>query len=166
MNFERPSSSEASPKPIAELFSTESHTWESVKDEILELEELCFPGKGFGEEYLQEHFENPESIIALLKKESRVVGFSYAIPDEDIEGAVYIDTTEIHPDEQGKGYVVSLISMIESEARARGWKYITRNAVVDNCYAMKIEKNYEGRILESYRNESEYGPQCYFKIAL
>lgn len=159
---------ESAPKASVELFQPGKHAWEDVRSDILALEDLCFPGKGFGEEYLKEHFENPESIIAVLKlgKDAGLVGFSYAIPDEDVAGAVYVDTTEIHPDHQGKAYVVPLMDAVENEARRRGYRFLTRNAAIENGYAEKILKNYDGRIEETYENDSEYGPQRYFRIRI
>ena len=161
-----PRSRESAPEAAAELYDPSSQAWEDVRNEALELEELCFPGKGFGEAYLRERFGDPESIIALLRKERRLIGFSCAVPDDDVEGAAYIDTTNIHPDYQGKRYVAELVAVIEQEARKRGYHYLTRNAAVENGYADKILKQYEGRILETSENDSKWGPQRYFKIAL
>ena len=166
MNIETPRSQEAQPGVSIEFFNPEENSWEDVREAILRLEEECFPGGGFEEEYLKENFENPKSIVVLLKSEGKIIGFSYAIPDEDVEGAVYIDTTEILPDEQNKKHVVSIMNALEGEARNRGYTYLTRNAAIENGYADKIAKNYEGKILETSDNDSEWGPQRYFKIAL
>lgn len=166
MSFEANPTNESVPEPQVEFFDPSEQSWDDVKDDIMRLEELCFPGHGLGEEYLKEKFEDQESIIVLLKKGEKLIGFSYTTPDENSENSAYIDTTEIEPDEQGKGYVVPLITKLEDEARNRGYKFITRNAARENGYADMIMKNYGDRIVETYENDSEFGPQRYFKISL
>src|SRR3990167_7285726 len=118
---------ESQPTVTAELFDPHAQSWQEIREEILELEDECFSDKTFPEEELESIFANPDSIIVLLKKKGKIIGFSSALPDRDMEGAVYIDTTEIHPDEQGKGHVVSIMSMLETEARKRGHQFLTRN---------------------------------------
>lgn len=166
MNPDKTPSPEPIAQPAVELFDQRAHTWEEVRDDILELEKLCFPNGSFEESYLKAHFENPETIVVLLKKAGKIIGFSYAIADEDVEGAAYIDTTEIHPSEQGKGHVVPMMAVLEAQARTRGYKFLTRNAAIENGYADKVQKTYRDRIVEMHDNDSEYGPQRYFKITL
>lgn len=165
MNEGRPSG-ESAPAPKAELFNPSANVWGDVKEGVLELEEQCFPGQGLPEKELEIIFSDPANIVVVLKKDTDLIGFSCAIPDEDVEEATYIYATDIHPDEQGMGHVVSIMNVLEEEARKRGYKFLTRNAAVPNGYADKIQKNYKGRILESHENNSEYGPQRYFKIRL
>jgi ribosomal protein S18 acetylase RimI-like enzyme len=163
---EGPSSRERTPGAVTELFNPSTHTWADIREDILQLEDECFPGQGIPEEELESTFDDPHNIIVLLRKGAKIVGFSAAIPDESVQGAVYIETTEIHPDEQGKGYVASIMNVLENEARTRGYTFLTRNAAVGNGYADKIQKNYGERISQTYENDSEYGPQRYFKIKL
>ncbi len=163
---ESPNSYEPTPEVSVTFFDPSFQTWETVEKEILELEELCFPGKSFETEYLKKNFENAENIVLLLKKGEKIVGFTYTIPDESVPDAAYIDTTEIQPDEQGKGYVAKLMDILEHEARKRGYKFLTRHAATGNGYADKIAKNYAERIVGTYEQESEYGHQRYFKIQI
>jgi hypothetical protein len=148
------------------LFDPATQAWESVREAVLEIDKLCFGEKSFSEEYLKQTFEDPRDIVVLLKRAERLIGFSSAIPDEKVEGAMYVDTTDIIPEEQGKKHVVAIMQLLETEARKRGFRYLTRNAAVENGYADKVEKNYAGRILETGSNDSEWGPQRYFKIEL
>ncbi len=166
MSPEAPHTPESAPTVRAELFDPSTETWKDVRRDILELEELCFPGKVFPEASLRSDFENPENIAVVLRKEDGVIGFSYGAPDRKVENAIKIHTTEIHPEEQGKGYVVSLVTMLEDEARRRGFKFLTRHAAIENGYADKITANYGDRVVETYERGSDYGPQRYFKIAL
>lgn len=166
MSMEGPRSKESRPAPEAEIFDPSEESWDSVREEILRLDRLCFGDKSFSEEELRASFENPEHIVVLLRQLERIIGFSSAAPDEDAEGALYIDTTDILPEEQGKGHVVTLMKLLEAEARRRGYAFLTRNAARENGYADKIQKNYADRIVETYENDSEYGPQQYFKIRL
>jgi hypothetical protein len=165
--IEKPTSQECAPGPTVALFDPSQESWQSVRQDIMNLEEICFPGKGLGEDYLKEKFEDPNSVIVLLKRGEKVLGFSYGTPDENDKSALYIDTTEILPEEQGQGYVVSLVSLLEDEARKRGYAFLTRNAAVENGYADKVAKSYGDRIVETKPdNDSEWGRQRYFKIVL
>lgn len=165
MSIETPSFKESEPGAKAEVFDP-SIGWETVREDVLALEQACFGDKSFPESDLQSHFENPEHIAVLLRKKDRIIGFTCGIPDEEVEGALYIETTDILPEEQGQRHVVSLMNTLEDEARRRGYRFITRNAAISNGYADKVQKNYAARIVESYENDSEWGPQRYFKIAL
>lgn len=166
MSIEGGQTKESAPEINVEIYNPSAHTWSIIKDDILNLEETCFPETAFSEEELREGFESSEYIIALLKKGSKIIGFTYGKPDSKTEGALYIETTDIDPAEQGKGNIVPLIAALEDEARKRGYVFLTRNAARDNGYAEKIKRSYGDRVVESYDNDSVYGPQTYFKIRL
>lgn len=166
MTFEGTQSQEFNQTAAAELFDPSVETWDSVREQILRIEELCFGQMGFGEDELRGTFENPENIVVVLRKNKKIIGFSSAIPDGETEGAIYIDTTDVLPIEQGKGHLGTIMKLLEDEARKRGYKFLTRNAAVDNGYAEKILSHYAERIVDTYENESEYGRQRYFKIRL
>lgn len=160
---------ESAPKVLVEFYNTAAENWDEIWPAISKLEDECFPGKGLGEEYLKDIFTNEANIIVLLKQGSEIIGFTCGIPDENVADAIYIETTEITPTEQGKGHVVAVMDLLENECRNRGYKFITRDAEISNGYADKIAKNYGDRILESHDHESEYsmgGMQRFFKIAL
>jgi len=160
---------ESEPQVFAELYNAVENNWDEIWPTISKIEDECFPGKGLGEEYLKEIFSGEENIVILLKYGKRIVGFTCGIPDAEVVDAIYIDTTEITLEEQGKGSVVKLMDLLEGESRLRGYKYITRDAEVLNGYADKIAKNYGDRVLESHEHPSEYsmgGVQRFFKIAL
>lgn len=160
---------ESGPRILVELYNASEDSWDEVWPAISKLEDECFPGKGLGEEYLKEIFADEVNIIVLLKQGKEIVGFTCGIPDENVADAIYIDTTEITPTEQGKKHVVSLMSRLEDEARNRGYKYLTRDAEVLNGYADKIARTYGDKVLESHDHESEYsmgGLQRFFKIEL
>lgn len=166
MSDEFPKSKEALPEPTAMLFDPSTQKWHDIRDAILEIDKACFGEKSFPEEELRAYFEDPDAVAVLLKRKDQILGFSGAISDKDVEGALYIDTTDIVPEEQEKRHVVLIMKILEEEARKRGYKFLTRNAAIENGYADKILKNYSDRILESYENDSEWGPQRYFKIKL
>lgn len=160
---------EPEPKVLAELYSASEVNWNEIWPAISKLENECFPGKAFGEEYLKKIFANEANIVILLRRGKVIMGFTCGIPDENVADAAYIDTTAITPTEQGKGFVAKLMNLLEAECRKKGYKYITRDAEVLNGYADKIKKNYKDRILESHDHKSEYsmgGIQRFFKIAL
>jgi hypothetical protein len=153
----------------SELYNPSASNWDELWPSISKLEEECFPGKGLGEDHLKGIFESDTSIVLLLKKGSDIIGFSCGIPDENVADAIYIETTEITPSQQDKGYVVKMMNQLEGEARQRGYKFITRDSEIANGYADKISKNYGDRALETEDHESEYSMgrmQRFFKIAL
>jgi hypothetical protein len=55
---------------------------------------------------------------------------------------------------------------LEEELRAKGVKWLTREAAVKNGYADKIQKHYGDRIVETGERMSPWGLQCYFRIKL
>lgn len=93
---------ESEPNVIAELYNAAETNWDEIWPAISKLEDECFPGKGLGEDYLKEIFASEANIIIILKKGKEIAGFTCGIPDEKVAEAVYIETTEISPTEQGK----------------------------------------------------------------
>lgn len=166
MNIEKPNGEESMSPVEVKKFVYSPVAWEEIRERIVALDEECFGENSYGEAELQSLFENPDNIIAVLWKDGELIGFTCGIPDPEVEGACYIETTEITASEQGRGYMESLMDTLESEARNRQYTFITRHAAIENGYAVTIEKVYEDRILETYDQESVYGPQRYFKIAL
>ena len=166
MTLEKPPSAESFPKPTVELFNPATQKWSDVREDILELEKLCFGENAFDESSLEASFENPKSIVVTLNREKSIIGFSVGVPDRKDASAIHIYTIEIHPEEQGNGYVASILNALEEEARKRGYTFLTQHAMIENGYADKISKNYHDAIVETHDRDSEYGPQRFFKIAL
>ncbi len=160
---------ESTPSIYPELYKPTDYEWQTIWSAVSKLEDECFPGKSFGEEYFKELFQNPNNIVVILKFGDTIIGFTCGVPDEADKSTLYIETTEITPSEQKRGYVIKLMDMLEKEARTRGFEFITRDAEVLNEYADKISKNYAGRIIETYDHDSEYsmgGKQRFFRIKL
>ncbi len=167
MNPELPNPHESHKAASAELYDAKTTPWSEVGETILEIEKLCMGEFTFEPTSLQKYFEDPKNVVVLLKEESKIVGFSLAMPDKGVnEGNLYICATEILPEEQGKGRVGVLIGVLEKEARTRGFKFLTRHARVANGYADNVSKHYGNRIVETHEDESDIGPRRYFKIAL
>ena len=163
MSFE---SKESAPRVQVEAIDDIPQKWDSIKEEVLKIEAECFGDESLAEEDFQEIFQSNDAILALLKKGKQTIGFTFGGPDENEEDTLTIYSTAITLAEQGKGYVAPLIQKLEDEARAKGYAFISRHAAKYNGYAEKIQKNYGDRIVDSYNNDSQLGPQQYFKIKL
>lgn len=160
---------ESEPRVLTELYNADENEWDEIWPSIERLEDECFPGKGLGEKYLKYVFGDKNNIVVLVRRGRKIIGFTCGIPDTNVADAIYIDTTEITPSEQGQKHVVRLMELLEDEARRRNYKFLTRDAEVLNGYADKIVKNYGDRIIESHDHESEHsmgGVQRFFKIIL
>ncbi len=159
-------SQEKLPSVSVETLELSSKTWEDLKEDILRIEKECFGETGLEEEDFTNIAHSPDGIVALLKKGQKILGYTIGGQDENEEKTITIYSTAITPEEQGMGYVESLVGSFESEARKRGYLFLTRYAAKENGYADKIQKNYTDRIVETSDNDSPSGPQRYFKIHL
>ena len=145
-----------------------------LKKDIFELMKVNWGEKAledpnFTPERVDELLKNTKNVNIILKTpEGKFIGYMMAIPDEDEpEGeAIYIESTDIYPDYQGKRLVGKLSRILEEEAKKRGYKYMTRDSAVGNGYADAIERYYKERIVSKRDHDSEYGLQRYFKIRL
>ena len=159
----------------AEIFNPDSHQWNRIKDRIWELLKINVDPLGvplennphFTPDKLKNFFEDPETIAVLLKEAEKILGFSFAIPnDYESDKTAYIYTTKIDPQYQNEGLVGVIMNTMEAELRKRKYQYITRDARVSNGYANKIIKHYADRIVEQKPHGSSYGQQVFFKIKL
>ena|SRR2546422_5635574 len=123
--------------------------------------------KAFDFGYFRARLADPHAVIVVLRTARGVpAGFMIAVPDDASRGALFIEDTLIAKRYRGKGHVALLGRAIEREGKARGYRYLTRDAAVANGYADAIERTYRGRVLERRDHPSPYGKQRYFKIAL
>jgi ribosomal protein S18 acetylase RimI-like enzyme len=159
-------SKEPAPRVLAESLDDITEKWGAIKEGVLKIEAECFGDQGLTEEEFQNVIKSGGAVLALLKKGNQVIGFTFGGPDENEENTLTIYSTAITSSEQGRGHVASLMQVVEREAKLRGYSFVSRHAAKYNGYADKIQKNYEGRIVESSENDSELGPQQYFKIKL
>jgi len=171
MSIETPTSKEKAPKPTAELFVPSPENWNGVREDILKLEQLCFGDTAFSDAELEALFTDKDNLVVVLRMLETVIGFSVGIPDEDSDDSLYVEMADIHPEHQENKYIAVILSLLESEARTRGYKFMTLDAAVDNNFNEKIRRHYGERIQTTTDNDpnvhpSEWGLQEYFKIAL
>ena len=164
----RESSPERNAEFTAGLFQPTQAAWSAIAPEIIEIERLCFGGKGWSAQRLEKEFLSRSSTVVILRNtEKTPIGFSLAQPDMYNGKSAYIWTTDIHPRYQGQNLVGKIMDTMEDSLRKLGFLYVTRNAAVPNGYADKIERHYKDRIVQK-RDEisEEFGPQRFFKIKL
>jgi len=119
---------------------------------------------------------SPNSIVALLIEEKKVIGFSFAIPigkfdpkREDESGTTaYIYLTSIAPEKRGQKLVGPLVDFLFQELKRRGYQYVERDCLIENGYADIIRNHYNKYdcIVKSYRHNKfpEIGPEEFFRI--
>lgn len=142
--------------------------WESIRRDIMAIENAAFGEKADTEETLKNCLTSDTTIAVLLFNKKNIVGYSYAIPDpkEKSTNIALVDSTALLPAYQGKGLVVMMNRMLETELIKKFYEYFTVRANVANGYAGKIQKNYADQIVECYDLTSALGEQRYFKIKL
>jgi len=123
-------SQEKLPSVSVETLELSSKTWEDLKEDILRIEKECFGETGLEEEDFTNIAHSPDGIVALLKKGQKILGYTIGGQDENEEKTITIYSTAITPEEQGMGYVESLVGSFESEARKRGYLFHKSNEFV------------------------------------
>lgn len=147
-----------------EFIPPSTSNWKLFGESIYGIEKSLFGDKSLAEDWLRSDINDLKTMLVLLKDDNSIVGFTYAVPESE-EIARIVDTT-IAKKYQGRGMVVKLINCLEEELKRRGYKYMTRDAMVENGYADKIEKNYSSRIVEMWNLDSQWGKQRHFKIKI
>lgn len=158
--------------------------WDSIADEIVELDRMHFGDQAFDAELFKQSFLNPENTAVIITDETtnKIVGFTFASPadvvyetynenpdyfDRKKDGqAAYIGDTVIHPQYMKHHLVGEMMRLLESKLKEKGFKYLERDSSVNNNYADNIRKNYSGKIEEEQLHDSEFGPQVFFRIRL
>ncbi|TSC68827.1 MAG: hypothetical protein G01um101466_300 [Parcubacteria group bacterium Gr01-1014_66] len=171
-----------------EIYNPDKLPWDKIREDILKIEESAYGEEDlFGEEVLQNDFEDPDNIVVILRDiaTEKIIGFTYAKPTlksypEDFperemsKDTAYIYYTVIEKSYQGKGLVSSLLNKLEDELVRRGFSFVERDAANDRegeqsgaeTYADKLRKNYQERILKEEAHDSEFGPQVFFRMSL
>jgi len=160
--------------------------WNTIKEDILLIEQQHFGTKAFKERVFKHYFSNQNSIIVLIteKVSQKIVGFVFTVPAfeayEDsfhpdrkianahrIDRTAYIEDIAIHREHMGKGLAAYLMKTLEHELWIQGYRFLELDALTTNNYAANIAKNYSEQIIEqSGPHNSHYGPQVYFSISL
>jgi ribosomal protein S18 acetylase RimI-like enzyme len=157
------------------IYQPSKEAWNEIKDAIIRLENEAFADKAFSNEELEKDFLNPRNIIALLKNEKEVIGFTYARPldeadepgrESEASETAYVWDSVIDKRYRGKGLLRPLMIEFESELKRRGYSFMERTSMVANNYAANITKHYGDRIVRSEPIESKYGKQVFFRIRL
>ncbi len=113
-------------------------------------------------------FSNPKIIAIILEDANKeIIGFSFGFPINN--STFFIYDTAIKKDFQGKRLISKIMKLLEKELKDRGFKYIEREAEVNNGYSDKIRQHYGKRIIEEgIPHDSDYsnGKQIFFRIKI
>jgi hypothetical protein len=153
------------PKRTIDLIKTDE--WELIRADILRIEEEAFKGNGYSEEQLQHDFTDPDNVVVIARDAvtGKVIGYSYAIPGENNQ-TMYISSSAILTEFQGKGLIGEIKKVQEAELLRRKVKYITADAAIDNGYADSMQRFYGDRVIETHDHDSPYGRQRFMRIRL
>ncbi len=141
--------------------------WSKISKPLFEIEEECFLDLSFSWEDFCNYFSNPEIIAVILKYKNNIIGFSFGFPSGD--DSFFIYDTAIKKEFQGKRLVSFIMNFLEKKLKDNGYKYIEREAEVDNGYANKIRRHYGKRIIEEgipHNSIYSKGKQVFFKIKI
>lgn len=149
--------------------------------ELAKIDELTFGEDGWDATYILGLLTLSDSTaIVLYDEKNTPIGYTVAVSSQRAyEGELeyenrdfgpeiaYVSNTVIHPEHQGKGLVGALMDKLEDALRGKGYTYLDRDSAVENGYAAKVERHYGDRVVtQAKAQESEYGSQRYFRIAL
>lgn len=152
---------------VVEILEPSPYLWESFRDNIVSIESENFGENRFSDEDLKEDFINKNNTLSVLKllDTGEIIGFTYARPEN--KDTAFIWNTAIKKEFQNKGLIGLLMNSLEDELKKKGYKYIEREASVENNYTEKIKKHYGGRILKQGEpHDSKFGRQIFFRIKL
>jgi GNAT superfamily N-acetyltransferase len=140
---------------------------EPLARRLFALEKAAWGSQAFSLRYFERRLADPRAVVlALRAPDATLAGFLIAMPDDGVPHALYVEDTLVDEPYRGRGLVALLGRALEDEARKRGYRYLTRDASIENGYADAIERAYAGRVLARVDHPSEYGPQRYLKLVL
>ncbi|MCB0354294.1 MAG: GNAT family N-acetyltransferase [Bdellovibrionales bacterium] len=150
------------------------HSWKVIGDDLIDVEESAFRGKGLGPSHLEPmvrggKFDEHALMYVRERSSGKIVGFTLSIdrPLQDFpEKTSYIFETAIHSDHQGKKLVALLMRELEAVLVKRGFRFVARDSAVANGYSEKIRRAYGDRIVSSREHDSPFGRQTFFLIRL
>jgi len=162
--------------------------WETVRDDVMGIEEAQFGEDGFWEEQLKAGFTDDENTAVIVKDNDKIVGFTYSLPttavyshpehyawyNEELgrtanEDTAYISDIAIHPNYVGHRLAGPMSQLLEEALRQKGYQHIEQDAMMKHGHAANIEKNYQGRIVKQqqyFDPEENLGEMIFFRIRL
>jgi ribosomal protein S18 acetylase RimI-like enzyme len=146
------------------LIPASPRNWDTLGAQIYAIEKENFGEDSLDMEMMRTDLNDPSTSLVVLRDDKKIVGFTYAVPES--EGVARIVDTVISKEYQHKGFVSFLMTRLESDLRAKGYGFVTRDSMIANGYAEKIAKHYSDRIVEMRDVESQWGTQRHFKIRI
>lgn len=148
--------------------------WPEVKRAVVAIERACFARGAYTERQLEEDFTKRCNVAVVLTLHEMLVGYTVAQPKVRwfmwrapvAWDTAYVMNTAVVPEWQGQGLVAMLGAALDDELRRRGYRFVERDAAVENGYADKLMRAYAGRVLARRDHASKYGPQRFMRIAL
>lgn len=132
-------------------------------------EVVAYPG-------LEEAFQSPETSVITLDDSNtgELAGFTLSMPigkmyperEGESNETSYIYFTVLKEEFRGQKLVGQLTDTLFIDLAKRGNKFVERDSMIEDGYADKVSRHYEGSIVESYDHTRfpEVGPERFFRI--
>jgi hypothetical protein len=127
-------------------------------------------------ESLEKAFESPETTVITLDDPNtgELAGFTLSMPigkmyperESESDETSYIYFTVLQEKFRGQKLVGKLTDPLFVDLANNGYKFVERDSMIEDGYADKISRHYEGSIVESYDHTRfpEVGPERFFRI--
>src|SRR3989339_58437 len=158
---------------------TRAEDWIEVKDDIMEIEQACFhQNLRESEASLSSAFKDPNNIFLVLKDhKGKIIAYSYGTPLEKAEAVntndpecyrpktLYVQSSAVLPDFQGKGIGKRLKQKMVECARERGYHNIAGHA--RSGASLKINLKHGAKVVKGFKNWGGTGETyCYYFLPL
>ena len=148
---------------LYEVYLTEPKDWKKIKEHIMKIENSAFEEEvRQDEDDIESTFTDEKSICLIVKdkKSKKIVAYTMSSPLEDYEflrfdphygkyDTLYIESTAVLPNYQGKGIGKLLKEVLIEEAKRRGYKRITTRAT--NEIIVHINEKYGFRKVKYFK---------------
>lgn len=137
-------------------------SWENIKGQIMQVEQIAFGDHAFSEEELQKMFNRSDAVVTLVKDRNKIVGYSVTnsthyeyegntaeLSDNDTNGktSAYVESIGLLPRYQGKVLGERMMRGIEATLRDQGYLYMELHTSNPGLMRM-IDRTDRGRIIE------------------
>jgi predicted GNAT family acetyltransferase len=108
----------------------------------------------------------PDDVLIILRDQDdeKVIGYTYAKASSREEKTAHVSATVISLAYRGQGLSEKLNDALEAELRAKGYEYLSRDAV--RPYADHLAEKYGDRVINKNDFEAALGPTSEMKIKL
>lgn len=148
--------------------------WKQDKDQILQVENACFPkNMASDEDDLADTFKDRKSLCLVLKDKDEIIGYISSAPLEkrsykDYDGVkqdanykkhntLYVESIAIIPRYRGIKSLYLLFQTFINEAKKQNYKFLTHHTRTDNDLADVVMKKLNAELVSKHHNWFGWG---------